>query len=260
MTIPATAAPAQGAAPAAAAITLKGVSKTFPGGMRALEGVDLTVPAGEFVAILGPSGCGKSTLLRIVADLMEADPGGSVEVDTPKELGVVFQTSNLLPWLTVEGNLTLGARLRGVPKADIAARVGPMLETLGLESFARKHPHELSGGMRQRAALGQTLICRPKTVLLDEPFGALDALTRDRLNVELLRLWQDLRQTVLLVTHSIPEAVFLADRVIVMSGRPGAIAEDLRIDIPRPRDPAETRALPEFTEAAQHLRKLMGVV
>ncbi|MEV0583457.1 ABC transporter ATP-binding protein [Nonomuraea sp. NPDC050310] len=234
------------------AISLGRVSKTFPGGVHALDSVDLEVGEGEFVAILGPSGCGKSTLLRIVAGLEEASSG---RVETGDGIGVVFQTSNLLPWLTVEQNVGLGAQLKG-RKVDTA----PMLETLGLSAFARKYPHELSGGMRQRAALGQTLICEPRIVLLDEPFGALDALTRDRLNVELLRLWQDLRQTVVLITHSIPEAVFLADRVVVMTGRPGAVAEEMRVEIPRPRDPAVTRGLPEFAEAVLHLSKLMGVV
>lgn len=250
------------------AVRLASVSKTFPGReqVRALDGIDLAVPTGQFVAILGPSGCGKSTLLRIAAGLVEADAGARVEVrgrpvqGTPPELGVVFQTHNLLPWSSVEANVGLGARLRGIPKAETARRVPPMLEMLGLASFARKYPHELSGGMRQRAALGQALVCRPEILLLDEPFGALDALTRDRLNVELLRIWQELRQTVLLVTHSIPEAVFLADRIIVMSQRPGAVVEDLRVDISRPRDPATTRSLPEFTETAQRLSRLMGVV
>ncbi|MFI0405980.1 ABC transporter ATP-binding protein [Actinomadura sp. 3N508] len=252
---------------APAAVRLAGAAKTFRGreDVRALDPIDLTVPAGEFVAIVGPSGCGKSTLLRIVAGLVDADPGGQVEVQgrpvdgTPPGLGVVFQTHNLLPWRTVEANVGLGAKLAGIPKAEIAGRVPPMLEMLGLSGFAGKHPHELSGGMRQRAALGQALVCRPDILLLDEPFGALDALTRDRLNVELLRIWQELRQTVLLVTHSIAEAVFLADRIIVMSQRPGTVVEDLRVDIARPRDPSTTRALPEFTEAAQRLSHLMGV-
>ncbi|MFI0485617.1 ABC transporter ATP-binding protein [Actinomadura sp. 9N215] len=256
------------AAGAAAAVRLAGAAKTFRGrreDVRALDPIDLTVPAGEFVAIVGPSGCGKSTLLRIVAGLMDADAGGRVEVQgrpvdgTPPDLGVVFQTHNLLPWRTIEANVGLGARLAGIPKAEVARRVPSMLEMLGLSGFARKHPHELSGGMRQRAALGQALVCRPEILLLDEPFGALDALTRDRLNVELLKIWQELRQTVLLVTHSIAEAVFLADRIIVMSQRPGAVVEDIRVDIPRPRDPATTRALPEFTETAQRLSRLMGV-
>ncbi|MFI0366671.1 ABC transporter ATP-binding protein [Actinomadura sp. 1N219] len=261
--------PGAGAADgASAAVRLAGASKTFRGreDVRALDPIDLTVPAGEFVAIVGPSGCGKSTLLRIVAGLMDADKGGRVEVQgrpvdgtTPPDLGVVFQTHNLLPWRTVEANVGLGARLAGIPKAEVARRVPPMLEMLGLSGFAGKHPHELSGGMRQRAALGQALVCRPDILLLDEPFGALDALTRDRLNVELLKIWQELRQTVLLVTHSIAEAVFLADRIIVMSQRPGTVVEDLRVNIPRPRDPATTRALPEFTETAQRLSRLMGV-
>jgi NitT/TauT family transport system ATP-binding protein len=165
----------------------------------------------------------------------------------------------MLPWLTVDANIRLAAEVRGLPRADIDARLAAILPVLKLEAFRQRYPHELSGGMRQRAALGQILILRPQILLLDEPFGALDALTRDQLNVELLRLWQEIKKTVLLVTHSIVEAVFLADRVLVMSDRPGMIIEDVRIDLPRPRDPQTTKNLPEFSAYTQHLSRLMGV-
>lgn len=250
------------------AIRIENVAKTFMGrrgNVRALEAVTFEVPAGQFVSILGPSGCGKSTLLRIVAGLTSPDAGGSVEVlgarhhGVPEDLGVVFQTHNMLPWETVERNLRLAAEVRGLPHDEIDARVTQMLDVLGLSGFRKAYPHELSGGMRQRAALGQTLVLRPQILLLDEPFGALDALTRDQLNVELLRLWQELRKTVLLVTHSIAEAVFLSDRVLVMSGRPGRVLEDIAIQMPRPRDPRKTKQAIEFGRYVVRLGQLMGV-
>ena len=249
------------------AIRVHGAAKTFEGRagpVRALDAVGFGVPVGQFVSLLGPSGCGKSTLLRIVAGLLPADPGGTVEIfgrthaGVPEEIGVVFQTHNLLPWETVESNVRLAAEVRGVPSAELDSRVAEMLRLLGLERFRKAYPHELSGGMRQRASLGQILVLRPQVLLLDEPFGALDALTRDQLNVELLRLWQELRKTVLLVTHSIAEAVFLSDRVLVMSDRPGHVIEDLAIDLARPRGPA-TKADPAFGRYILHLNELMGV-
>ena len=253
---------------ASCAIRVQQVAKTFEsrrGRVVALEALDFDVSAGQFVSILGPSGCGKSTLLRIVAGLVEPDAGGTVEVlgrshvGVPEDLGVVFQTHNMLPWETVERNLRLAAEVRGLPRDEIDRRVTQMLEILGLVGFRSAYPHELSGGMRQRAALGQILVLRPQILLLDEPFGALDALTRDQLNVELLRLWQELRKTVLLVTHSIAEAVFLSDRVLVMSGRPGRVLEDILIDMPRPRDPRKTKQDSEFGRYVVRLGQLMGV-
>ncbi|HEY1363256.1 MAG TPA: ABC transporter ATP-binding protein [Xanthobacteraceae bacterium] len=249
------------------AVRVSGLSKTFggAGGVRALEGVTFDVVRGELVALLGPSGCGKSTLLRIVAGLLPSDPGGLIEVlgrpqtEPRPDVSVVFQTDNLLPWLTVEGNIGLAAEIQRVGAAEIRQRVDAILPTLGLAGFRRSYPYQLSGGMRQRAALGQALILRPQVLLLDEPFGALDALTRDQLNVELLRIWQEIQKTVLLVTHSIPEAVFLGDRVLVMSGRPGRVMKDIRIELPRPRDPRTTKALPEFARYILHLNQLIGV-
>jgi NitT/TauT family transport system ATP-binding protein len=233
--------------------------------VRALDRVAFRLARGEFVSILGPSGCGKSTLLRIVAGLIDPDPGGTVEVlgrahkGVPGDVGVVFQTHNMLPWETVERNLRLAAEVQRLPRQDIDARVTHMLDILGLAEFGKAYPHQLSGGMRQRAALGQILVLRPQILLLDEPFGALDALTRDQLNVELLRLWQELRKTVLLVTHSISEAVLLSDRVLVMSGRPGRLLEDMVINMPRPRDPRRTKQLPAFSAYVVRLEQLMGV-
>jgi len=263
--------PQAAAAPAASevrAIRVRQVAKTFAtrrGEVRALEALDFDVPAGQFVSILGPSGCGKSTLLRIVAGLVAPDAGGDVEVlgrvhaGVPEDVGVVLQTHNMLPWETVERNLRLAAEVQHLPRDEIDARVTHMLDVMGLAAFRKAYPHELSGGMRQRAALGQILVLRPQILLLDEPFGALDALTRDQLNVELLRLWQELRKTVLLVTHSIAEAVFLSDRVLVMSGRPGRVLEDIAIDMPRPRDPRRTKQALEFGQYVVHLEQLMGV-
>jgi NitT/TauT family transport system ATP-binding protein len=255
-------------APITAAIDLRSVSKTYPGpggGVRAVDDVSLSVAPREFVSVLGPSGCGKSTILRIIGGLQGFE-GGHVRVsgrdvsDTPKEVAIVFQKSNLLAWLSVAANLGLGARIAGAPKAEVERRVGDMVTILGLDGFENRYPHELSGGMQQRACLGQALVTNPEILLLDEPFGALDALTRDRLNLELLRIWEEQRQTVFLVTHSISEAVFLSDRVIVMSSRPGRIIEDLVIDLPRPRGIRETRSNPRFAELVNHLSEVMGIV
>jgi NitT/TauT family transport system ATP-binding protein len=250
-----------------AGIRVSAVSKTFGGanGVRALDKVTFDVKRGELVALLGPSGCGKSTLLRIIAGLNSSDPGGIIEIfalkqtEPSNEVGVVFQTHNLLPWLTVEANIRLGAEIQKIDAAEIRKRVEAILPVLRLDSFRKSYPHELSGGMQQRAALGQALILHPQVLLLDEPFGALDALTRDQLNVELLRICQEIEKTVILVTHSIAEAVFLGDRVLVMSDRPGHILEDVQIDLPRPREPRITKGLPQFGEYVQYLGQLMGV-
>lgn len=250
------------------AISIRNVSKTYPGpggGVLAVDNVNLEVGEREFISILGPSGCGKSTLLRIIGGLQSFQgddvivAGKSVK-GPPPEVAVVFQKSNLLPWLTVEANLGLGARIQKVNRAEVRQRVDTMLGILGLEGFEKSYPHQLSGGMQQRVCIGQALAKNPGILLLDEPFGALDALTRDRLNIELLRIWEEQRQTVFLVTHSINEAVFLSDRVVVMSARPGSVTEDLRIDLPRPRAAKETRSDPRFAEYVNHLSEVMGVV
>ncbi|BDD94158.1 ABC transporter ATP-binding protein [Pandoraea sp. NE5] len=253
-----------------AMIEVRHIDKTFAAKQRKaspvkiLDDVSLSIADREFVSILGASGCGKSTLLRIVAGLVPHD-GGEVRVAGQRvtrpapEIGVVFQTSNMLPWLTVRQNLLLGTRLRKIPKAKSEPRVAALLEMLGLAQFADHHPHELSGGMRQRASIGQILALEPKVLLMDEPFGALDALTRDNLNVELLRIWQEHRQTVLLVTHSIEEAVFLSDRVIVMSARPGKVQQEVVIDLPRPRSPQTIKQHPRYAGYVAQLSQLMGV-
>ncbi|WP_237165099.1 ABC transporter ATP-binding protein [Pandoraea vervacti] len=259
-----------GAKPGDVMIEVSHVDKTFAAKqrkgapVRILDDVSLSIADREFVSILGASGCGKSTLLRIVAGLVPHDGGevrvGGQRVSRPvPEIGVVFQTSNMLPWLTVRQNLMLGTRLRKIPKDKSAPRVQALLEMLGLAQFAEHHPHELSGGMRQRASIGQILALEPKVLLMDEPFGALDALTRDNLNVELLRIWQEHRQTVLLVTHSIEEAVFLSDRVIVMSARPGKVEQEVVIDLPRPRSPQTIKQHPRYAGYIAQLSQLMGV-
>lgn len=248
---------------APAVIGMKNVGKSFSGRL-VLNGVTAEIAEQEFVSVLGPSGCGKSTLLRLIAGLTPVDDGAIAlfgdQVKAPSgDIGFVFQTSNLLPWLNVRENLLLGVDLdasRTRPHEEDLAR---LVEMLGLTGFEASRPHELSGGMRQRVAIGQALARNPKVLLMDEPFGALDALTRDRLNMELLRIWQRDRKTVLLVTHSIAESVLLSDRVLVMSERPGRIVEDVRIALPRPREPSRTREDPAFGDYVVRLSRLMGV-
>ncbi|WCL53325.1 ABC transporter ATP-binding protein [Gimibacter soli] len=245
------------------AIRIEGVCKWF-GDLKVLDTVDAEIADCEFVSILGPSGCGKSTLLRLMAGLVPYEEGNITLLDTPVEspsadVGFVFQTSNLLPWANVRKNLLLAAELdRKATQPDEAA-IAAMVETLGLTGFEDSYPHELSGGMRHRVAIGQALIRSPRVLLMDEPFGALDALTRDHLNVELLKIWQKEKKTVVLVTHSIAESILLSDRVLVMSERPGRVIRDIRIDLPRPRHPSETRKDPMFGEYAAELGRLMGV-
>jgi NitT/TauT family transport system ATP-binding protein len=251
------------AVPAANHIEASGLSKSF-GAFKALEDINFTIKNQEFVSVLGPSGCGKSTLLRIVAGLIPYETGtasikGEKVLSPRPDIGVVFQTNNMLPWLTVRGNVELGARIRNMPAAARDTAVDKVLEVLSLTKFADAHPHQLSGGMRQRASIGQALVLDPPVLLMDEPFGALDALTRDKLNVELLRIWQEHRKTVMLITHSIAEAVFLSDRVLVMADRPGRIIDELVIDLPRPRNAATTRAMSKFGEYVAYLGKVMGV-
>jgi len=250
----------------AGAICVRHVLKRYPGkhAVNALEDVSLTIREREFVSILGPSGCGKSTLLRIVAGLVPHNEGEVLVNNTPvkgpsPEIGVVFQTSNMLPWLTVQKNMMLGAQLRKLPAEQTAEKVRALIKMLGLSGFEQNHPHQLSGGMRQRASIGQILALDPGILLMDEPFGALDALTRDLLNVELLRIWQERMQTVMLITHSIQEAVFLSDRVLVMSGRPGRILHDIKIDLPRPRLPENIKGNPRYGQYIAEISKIMGV-
>jgi len=252
-------------------IAIDRVGMIYPadsGPVEALRDIDFAIGEGEFVALVGPSGCGKSTLMRLIAGLRPVTSGriliGGSPVRRPvSRVGMVFQAATLLRWRTVLDNVLLPAELSGQRPARFRERAQQLLELVGLADFASKHPHELSGGMQQRASLCRALLLDPPILLMDEPFGALDAMTRDEMNLELLRIWgegrldadgaapsgagvaRSARKTIVFVTHSIPEAVFLADRVVVMTPRPGRIAGIHRVDIARPRT-VEARALPEF--------------
>lgn len=243
-------------------VVLQGVTKRFGSGLEALSGVDLTVARGEFLSLLGPSGCGKSTLLRLLAGLDRADAGtftlADKRIDGPSaEVGVVFQQATLLPWLTVWQNVTVPLRVGGHQLGNRTDAVRDLLRIAGLHGFENKYPYELSGGMQQRVAIVRALVRDPKLLLMDEPFGALDALTREKMNAELQRIWLASRKTVVLITHSIDEAVFLGDRVIVMSARPGRIIRELNIDLLRPRIAAETFGHPEHVRIAREIRALL---
>ncbi|WP_091331748.1 ABC transporter ATP-binding protein [Micromonospora aurantiaca] len=208
---------------------------------QALSDINLTVRRGEFISVVGPSGCGKTTLLKILAGL-SPKTGGAVRIagrDVTKplpEVGMVFQAPTLLPWRTIFDNVMVPAEIQKLDPRRHRERAQQLLEMVGLNGFEQKYPHELSGGMQQRAGICRALVHDPAVLLMDEPFGALDAMTREYMNVELLRIWQESNQTIVLVTHSIPEAVFLSDRVVVLSPRPGRIAEVMDIDLERPRD------------------------
>jgi NitT/TauT family transport system ATP-binding protein len=216
-------------------LALDQVEKRFATGVQALAQVSLAVPAGAFVALLGPSGCGKTTVLRLVARL-EQPTCGSVRLGAPAPtLSYVFQEPTLMPWASVADNVALPLRIARQPQAQVAARVAQALAAVGLERFAASMPAELSGGMKMRASIARALVTQPDALLMDEPFAALDEITRQRLNGDLLALWQAQRFTTLFVTHSVFEAVFLAQRVVVMSPRPGRIVADIAVDAPYPR-------------------------
>ena len=209
--------------------------------VQALGGLSLDVADGEFVTIVGQSGCGKTTFLKILAGLLSRSSGEVAlrgrPVDGPsRDIGIVFQDPVLLPWRTVLDNVMLPVQVLRLDWAASRTRALGLIELVGLGGFEDKYPHELSGGMRQRVALARALVHDPSLLLMDEPFGALDAMTREFMNLELLRIWREARKTVVFITHSIPEAVFLADRVVVMSARPGRITEIVSVDLPRPRD------------------------
>ena len=240
-------------------IRIEGVSKTFagPGGpVEALRPVDLAIPAGSFTSIIGPSGCGKSTLLRIVAGLETASTGRIVNEGPQARPGFVFQEPVLLPWLTARENVRFPLDTSGVPRPDGDRRTDELLAMMGLSSFAEALPRTLSGGMRQRVAIARALSYDPALLLMDEPFGALDLLTRDRLNEELLRVWRDLGMTVLFVTHSIYEAAFLGQRVLMLAANPGRIREIVPVDLPPDRG-LSIRETPEFVQLAAHLRQVL---
>lgn len=210
-------------------------------GVKALQNIDIEVNDKEFVCIIGPSGCGKTTLLRIIAGLEKPD-SGSVTLNNETILapgpdrGMVFQEYSLFPWRTVLKNITFSLELKKIPKAERNKIANEYLELVGLEKFADSYPHELSGGMKQRVAIARALVNDPKILLMDEPFGAVDAQTRNRLQQELLKIWEKEQKTIMFITHSVDEAVFLADRVVVFTARPGKIKEIIDIDLPRPRD------------------------
>jgi NitT/TauT family transport system ATP-binding protein len=245
-------------------IEVKGLSLTFTTGdgpVYALAGIDLEVEPGSFVAFIGPSGCGKTTLLRVVADL-ERGSAGTVRVNglAPEEArrrrqyGYVFQAPALYPWRTIEANVMLPLEIMGVPAAERRARARHYLELVRLQDFARRFPWQLSGGMQQRASIARALCFDPALLLMDEPFGALDEIVRDRLNLQLHELWARTAKTVLFVTHSIPEAVFLATRIVVMSPRPGRIVDVIDNDLPQPRT-LDLRESPAFLAVAQRVRE-----
>lgn len=226
--------------PQAPLVVLRGVQKTFANGTEALAGLDLTIGEREFVSLLGPSGCGKSTALRLIAGLGRVSrgriewPGG----DGSGDIGFVFQEPTLLPWGSVFDNVWLPLRLQGISRRSAVERVAAALGMVGLDDFAGAYPRELSGGMKMRVSIARALVTRPRLLLMDEPFAALDEITRFKLNNDLLRLWHSQRWTVVFVTHSVFESVYLSNRVIVMAARPGRVTADIAIDAPYPRDEA----------------------
>jgi NitT/TauT family transport system ATP-binding protein len=242
-------------------IAVQALSKIYPGragAVHALDAIDFEVADREFVAIVGPSGCGKSTLLKILAGLIPASRGSALLRGTPivgprRDIGMVFQSPVLFPWRTVLGNVLLPVDVQGLGRERLHRSAFELLRLVGLEGFENRYPWELSGGMQQRVAMVRALIHDPAMLLMDEPFGALDAMTREQMNLELQRIWLERRKTVVFITHSIPEAVFLADRVLVMTARPGKIAEIVSVTLPRPRS-LDLMSTPEFGVYARRIR------
>jgi NitT/TauT family transport system ATP-binding protein len=240
----------------------RGVRKTYrtrEGDVETLKPLDFDIRAGEFVSVVGPSGCGKSTLMKMVAGLLPISGGELALSGKPvrgpqTDVGIVFQSALLLPWRRILENVMMPVEVKGLPVEEYRKRALGLIKMVGLDGFERKYPWQLSGGMQQRAAICRALVHDPKIVLMDEPFGALDAMTRERMNVELQRIQRETRKTVLLITHSIPEAVFLADRVMVMSARPGRIEAIYDVTLPRPRS-LDMMADPRFVELTQLIRR-----
>ncbi len=243
------------------ALQVRDLSVTFPngnGGLKAVRGLNFSVRPQEFVCVLGPSGSGKSTLLRVLAGLLTPTSGKVIFPGSgPARIGYVFQQANLMPWRTAIENITLPLELQGVPAVEATEKARDLIDLMGLQGFEDTWPRDLSGGMAQRVAIARALIADPDLLLLDEPFGALDALTRERMGSELLAIWQARRKTVLMVTHSISESLLLSDRVLVFTQRPGRVALDLQVDLPRPRN-EEMRYTPHFGELARELRAAIG--
>lgn len=235
-------------------LALSAVGKVFRNGTTALEAIDLTVAPGAFLSILGPSGCGKSTLLRIIAGLTPATAGRVIwdERGRVGGIGFVFQEPTLMPWATVWDNVYLPLRLHGEGRAAVAPRIAAILAAVGLDDFPQTYPRELSGGMRMRVSIARALVTEPRLLLLDEPFAALDELTRFKLNEDLLQLWQRAGCTIIFVTHSVFESVFLSNRVVVMTPRPGRIIDDIAIDLPYPRD-GELRTQSRYVERCREV-------
>ncbi|WP_407527886.1 ABC transporter ATP-binding protein [Methylobacterium oryzisoli] len=254
-------APASASASSRPLIEIRGLAKTYrtrDGDVPSLRPIDLDLAAGEFVAVVGPSGCGKSTLLKLVGGLIPPSAGevriaGRPVTEPPDDVGIVFQNPVLLAWRTVLRNVMMPVEVRGLDRGTHLARARALLKTAGLSDFEQKYPWQLSGGMQQRTSICRALVHDPKIVLMDEPFGALDAMTRERMNLELQRIHGETGKTVLLITHSIPEAIFLADRVVVMSERPGTVAAIYDIDLPRPRT-IEMLGNPVFADLARRVR------
>jgi NitT/TauT family transport system ATP-binding protein len=248
-------------------IRFAGVEKTYPsarGPIHALKDIDLGIAAGDFVSVLGPSGCGKSTLMKCLAALEPITGGritiGGVPVTAPPDnMGIVFQRDVLLDWRTVLDNVLVTAELRGLDKRKHRARAMELLTLFGLGDYADRYPWELSGGMRQRASICRALLVDPELLLMDEPFGALDAMTRDELNIELRRTWQETGKTVVFITHSITEAVYLSQRIVVMSRNPGRIVEVFDVDLPKDR-PLALRDSPEFGKYSAHVRGIFAAM
>ena len=261
MTDPAAAALAQ-----APVVEASGVEKTFgdaDSSVVALQGIDLTIRSGEFVSLIGPSGCGKSTLLRIIGDLtsptrgtilVNGKPAARARLD--RDYGMVFQAPVLMDWRTVSKNIELPLEIMGYAAAERSKRSADLLKLVELEGFESRHPWQLSGGMQQRVAIARALAFDPKLILMDEPFGALDEMTRERMNLELMQIWGRTKTTIVFVTHSIPEAVFLSTRVVVMSARPGRITKVVDVDLPQPRT-VETRETERYFELVTAVREAL---